>query len=44
MNNNGWDGSLNNIRLPEGAYAYILNGKMESGKPVIKQGFVNLLR
>ncbi|MEO5572052.1 MAG: gliding motility-associated C-terminal domain-containing protein [Bacteroidia bacterium] len=44
MNDNGWDGYFHNIKLPEGAYAYILNGRLENGKPVVKEGFINLLR
>jgi gliding motility-associated-like protein len=44
MNDNGWNGYFNNQKLPIGSYAYILTGRLQNGKPVVKEGSINLIR
>ncbi|HKR06704.1 MAG TPA: PKD domain-containing protein, partial [Bacteroidia bacterium] len=44
MNTQGWNGNVNGSKAQQGAYAYVLTGKLENGKPVRKEGFINLLR
>jgi len=44
MNTEGWNGTVNGSNIPEGSYAYIFEGKLENGKPVVREGVLNVLR